>query len=348
VNPAIWWLGVSVVVAAVLFWPRYGVVPRLRVRASARDSEREDNVLKHLLHEAQAGRRGSFASLAGILRVGDRHVLRVAARLRAAGLVATEGRDFRLTPAGELRARHLVRAHRLLERYLVDEARMPVTAVHRVAERLEHRLSEADAERLSASMGHPEHDPHGDPISSAGESSDDVGLPITAWQVGETGRLVHLEDEPASTYRSLVQLGLQPGQAFRVTHVDADGIGLAIGDRPVRLTIEQAGNISVAPLDDDTADAGDLVRLSDLPDHAVAEIDSLSPAFQGFTRRRLLDLGFTPGTRVQPVLATFVGDPRAYRVRGTTIALRRDQASAIVVRPVDDVASAHADMRTGR
>jgi Fe2+ transport system protein FeoA len=46
-----------------------------------------------------------------------------------------------------------------------------------------------------------------------------------------------------------------------------------------------------------------------------------------------MDLGFTEGARIRPALRTFVGDPRAYEVRGTTIALRRDQASQVLVRP---------------
>ena len=89
-------------------------------------------------------------------------------------------------------------------------------------------------------------------------------------------------------------------------------------------------------------DARDLVHLSDLPVDQDAEIVSLSPTCQGLTRRRLLDLGFTPGTRLRPVLQTFAGDPRAYRVRGTTIALRRDQSSVVIVRPI---AAPVADMR---
>jgi Fe2+ transport system protein FeoA len=51
-------------------------------------------------------------------------------------------------------------------------------------------------------------------------------------------------------------------------------------------------------------------------------------------RHRLLDLGFTPGARVRPDLTTFAGDPRAYYVRGTTIALRREQSARVLVRAV--------------
>ena len=64
------------------------------------------------------------------------------------------------------------------------------------------------------------------------------------------------------------------------------------------------------------------------------EIVTLDEAVQGFTRRRFLDLGLTPGTVVYPELKNFFGDPRAYRVRGTLIALRKDQAAQIWVKPI--------------
>ena len=74
------------------------------------------------------------------------------------------------------------------------------------------------------------------------------------------------------------------------------------------------------------------MRLSDLPSGTTGEMVALDPGFRGFIRRRLLDLGFTPGARVRRDLATFAGDPRAYRLRGTTIALRREQSVACLVK----------------
>lgn len=76
------------------------------------------------------------------------------------------------------------------------------------------------------------------------------------------------------------------------------------------------------------------VPLSDWPAGQPASVVALDTACRGFLRRRLLDLGFTPGTTIAPDLTPFAGDPRAYRLRGTTIALRRDQARRILVRPV--------------
>ena len=333
-TTAAWWIAAAVLVIAASVWPRDGLIARAQRRARRRAREHGENALKHLLKETQAGRAGTFASLKGTLRIGDRALLRVLERLRASGLTASDGGSYTLTPSGEQRARHLVRAHRLIERYLADEARLPLTSVHRVAERLEHRLSEADADRLSASLGHPERDPHGDPIPSAGEGSPDTGAPITGFAVGEEGRIVHLEDEPPATFRALVHLGLAPGQPFRVLARSDDAMRLHVEDADCELPLEHAGNVFAAPLEGPAHESDGLLRLSDVEVMQAVEIVALSPTCQGFTRRRLLDLGFTPGTRAQPVLQTFVGDPRAYRVRGTTIALRRDQSSVVLVRPV--------------
>ena len=328
-----WWMVLVAGLAVAVLLPTHGLLAHLRRRARARAEEHGDNALKHLLHESQAGRAGSFASLKGTLRLGDRGLLQVMERLRARGLTAADGGSYRLTDDGQQRARHLVRAHRLLERYLADEARLPLTDVHRVADRLEHHLSEADAERLSASLGHPEHDPHGDPIPTAGDSTGDLGTPITVWPDARPARISHLEDEPAATYRALVALGLAPGQAVHVRTRTSDALDLDVEGRVVMLPLAHAGNVHVAAAREAPIDAGPHVTLASLGLGQDAEIVAIDAQCQGLTRRRLLDLGFTPGTRVRPLLETFAGDPRAYRVRGTTIALRGDQASVVLVRP---------------
>lgn len=46
-------------------------------------------------------------------------------------------------------------------------------------------------------------------------------------------------------------------------------------------------------------------------------------------RRRLLDIGFTDGTQVLCVMRSPLGDPTAYLVRGTLIALRREEAGTV-------------------
>jgi ferrous iron transport protein A len=58
----------------------------------------------------------------------------------------------------------------------------------------------------------------------------------------------------------------------------------------------------------------------------VAELVS-----QGLERRRMMDMGLIPGTRVTVEMSSPLGDPVAYRVRGALVALRHEQARQIIV-----------------
>ena len=55
-------------------------------------------------------------------------------------------------------------------------------------------------------------------------------------------------------------------------------------------------------------------------------------AAHGPTRRRLLDLGLVPGTRVEAIRRSPAGDPIAFNIRGAVIALRKEVANSVVVR----------------
>ena len=52
--------------------------------------------------------------------------------------------------------------------------------------------------------------------------------------------------------------------------------------------------------------------------------------------RRLMELGFVPGHVVAPALSAPGGDPRVFRVDGSEVALRRDTAAKIFIRPVPE------------
>lgn len=59
----------------------------------------------------------------------------------------------------------------------------------------------------------------------------------------------------------------------------------------------------------------------------------------GITRRRLMDLGLLPGTRLTAELRSPLGDPTAYRVREALIALRREQARQIHITLIEGASS---------
>ena len=60
-----------------------------------------------------------------------------------------------------------------------------------------------------------------------------------------------------------------------------------------------------------------------------ATIKSLE--IEGIKRRRLQDLGFIEGSAVQAVYASPAGNPTAYLIRGTMLALRNEDAKQIKI-----------------
>jgi DtxR family Mn-dependent transcriptional regulator len=321
-----------VVAGAILILLAAGlVVLSAERREETRRRTRAEDALKHLFDQEYRGRRGSFASLGGALRLDDRRLMQLLGRMQQQGLVVASGQEFQLTSEGERVARQVVRAHRLLERYFADEARLPLRYIHAEAERQEHTLTPDQIDELSASLGHPRQDPHGDPIPDRdGALSPPADTPVTAWPRDQFGRITHLEDEPPLAYAQILAEGLRIGQVVRIVESTPERIVLTDGDTDYRLAPAVAANVFLAQAPHPAASG--LVSLADLQTGEVGEVVSLDPSCQGFSRRRLMDLGFTPGARLEPALQTFAGDPRGYRVRGTLVALRQDQARQVLVR----------------
>lgn len=71
--------------------------------------------------------------------------------------------------------------------------------------------------------------------------------------------------------------------------------------------------------------------LQDLRPGNTAKVIGLDETCQGFERFRLLDLGVVPGTEIKLALDNPLHDPLAYFIRGAVIALRKEQASKILV-----------------
>jgi DtxR family Mn-dependent transcriptional regulator len=300
--------------------------PLLRSRGQVR----LDDALKRLQHGEMSGQAPSLESLAGALGCGVDQAARLLAELQSQGLVLLSGGMIQLTGPGRERALHLVRAHRLWERFLADRTGFDELEWHELAERREHELSQAQADRLSASLGHPTHDPHGDPIPSAeGEWAPQPGILLPAARPGQRLQVVHIEDEPEGLFAELLALGLHPGAELRLLRAAPEWLRLEIAGETRRLSALAAGNVTVLELPPAEGLAG--TRLSALPVGQSARVIALLPACHGADRRRLQDLGLLPGTQVRAEFASPAGDPVAYRIRGALIALRKEQADLIQV-----------------
>lgn len=109
--------------------------------------------------------RVSTNALAEYLSISAPSVTDMARRMEELGLVDyRKYRGVRLSADGEAMALHLIRRHRLIELYLVQELGYALHEVHDEAEVLEHAVSDRFINTIFEKLGRPTHDPHGDPI----------------------------------------------------------------------------------------------------------------------------------------------------------------------------------------
>jgi DtxR family Mn-dependent transcriptional regulator len=125
--------------------------------------------------------------------------------------------------------------------------------VHDEAEHMEHAVSDLLVDRIDAFLGHPEVDPHGDPIprADAGHEPENEGPPRRALaDCGDGGRfrVTRVLDQSAGFLRYLAESGLVLG-AEGIVERNPDGAGLmrvSLGGRGLSLAIEAAGKVLVA------------------------------------------------------------------------------------------------------
>jgi len=333
-NPAIALL-VAVLVAALAvltLWPVRGWLWRGLRALRATERVLMEDALKHLFDSEYNDRVANLQSLSGALAVSGNRAAELLSRLQSQELVALKDGGYELTPEGRRYALRIVRIHRLWESYLSAETGLDPKSWHSEAEQLEHTTSVEEAEALSAQMGHPRYDPHGDPIpTAAGDIAPPLGKPLTELEIGELAEIVHVEDEPEAVYAQLVAEGLHPGMRVRVNESTPQRIRFEADAEEHVLAPILAGNLSVMALPHDEEMAGPFERLSGLAVGETATVVALAPALRGPERRRLFDLGLIPGTEVSPELTSPSGDPTGYMIRGAVIALRREQADQIQV-----------------
>ncbi len=322
--------GALAALLALLLWPRYGVVPRMRRMSHLSERVLLEDALKHVYMRERMGGECSLESLAGRLEVSVARSADLLSLLGDSGLVRNEERGPQLTEAGRSSALRLVRSHRLWERYLADRTGVPPGEWHEEAERMEHSMSEEEAEALAARLGHPAWDPHGDPIPTAGGELPAVrSLSLAGVEPGVTVEVVHLEDEPREIYDALRADGFDLGSRLDVLERSDRVVTVHSREKDWTLDNVVARNMTVRVLPEGTTADAAVRSLADLRPGSGTTVVSLSPACQGSQRRRLLDLGVVRGTRIDALFRSAAGDPIAYRIRGAVIALRREQAEWI-------------------
>jgi iron dependent repressor len=149
-------------------------------------------------------------------------------------------------------------------------------------------------------------------------------------------RVVHIEDDDARRFARIAATGLAKDAVVRVAAGAEGSFAFDYEGEHFALPAADLAAIDLRPLT--PAEAAevptDAFRMSRLAEGQTAVVAGLSPSCRGALRRRLMDLGFVRGSHVSVGMRSPLGNPVAYVVRGTAIALRREQARQIIVTPL--------------
>jgi DtxR family Mn-dependent transcriptional regulator len=175
------------------------------VKTSAPSSSIEDYVKVIYGFTEWQAKPITSSQLAQRLGVANSSVSEMVRKLKDQGLVDHKPYSaITLTPAGVRLALSMVRRHRLIETYLVQELGYSWDEVHDEAELREHAVSDTFIERMATKLGNPQRDPHGDPIPAADGT---VLLPpahlLAELDEGHTGRITRISDENPDLLRYL-------------------------------------------------------------------------------------------------------------------------------------------------
>lgn len=318
---------------ALIIWPRIGALAKYnKTRLNTKRVMIED-ALKHLYDYELHHLNATINSIAGNLNVSADRSSKIIENLKNMNLVNINDQIITLTEGGRKYALRIIRVHRLWENYLAEETGVNEIDWHDEAEKVEHNMTKEDADLLSARMGNPLFDPHGDPIPSTdGKIVQNKGLLLNTIQSGEIVKIIHVEDEPKVIYQKLVDEGFFPGKELKVVGNQDDKIIIAADGEEKVLAPLTASKVSVEKISETEFQNTKIKTLIDLHPGEMGEVLIVAPNCRGQQRRRLMDFGIVPGAKISIHMNSPLSDPKAYLVKDTIVALRKGQAEKILIK----------------
>jgi DtxR family Mn-dependent transcriptional regulator len=190
------------------------------------------------------------AEMLGVSRASAGEMLK---RLEADGLVERgEHKEAILTPPGRERAERVVRKHRIIERLLTDFMGYTAAEAHVHADELGDTFSDDMVERIDERLGHPERCPHGWPVDTAFEQTENLELaPLSSLEPGAEATIVRLAEHDGDLLHWFYDEGMTPGATVELRaaepaagqfRVAINGSEKAIGEKAAAgLFVKRAG-----------------------------------------------------------------------------------------------------------
>jgi DtxR family Mn-dependent transcriptional regulator len=186
-----------------------------------------ENYLKTIYHLSAANPGGvSTKDISEAISLSKASVTDMVMKLAKSGYVSYQKyKGVVLSKKGEKAALKIIRRHRVWEVFLVKDLKFNWDEVHEVAEQLEHIASPLLIDRLDEFLGHPQFDPHGDPIpNEAGVMPEKAQMPLTGLAPGCQGTITSVKTEDALFLNYLDKLGAYIGANITVCEkIEFDG-----------------------------------------------------------------------------------------------------------------------------
>jgi DtxR family Mn-dependent transcriptional regulator len=188
-------------------------------RADITRSESAQNFLKAMFALQQGEARVTTNTLAESLGMKAPSITDMAQRLTEAGLLDYQKyQGMILTEAGRALALKIIRRHRLIELYLVNELGYALHEVHDEAENLEHAVSDRFIEAIAARLDDPVTDPHGDPIPTAnGEIAQRDLARLSEWPLEQPAIVARIKSADQGMLQYILDHGFRLEALVQVT-----------------------------------------------------------------------------------------------------------------------------------
>ena len=198
-------------------------------------------------YQPATGSPANAARVADMLGVSRAAVGEMLKRLGNDGLLKRDGgRELVFTKQGAERAEHIVRNHRIIERFLTDFLGYSAAGAHEHADRLGAAFTPDMVERMNERLGYPDRCPHGWPISPDAERAENPELvALSQLEQGDRCEVVRLVEHDGDLLLWYYDEGFVPGVKLSIVDVQraAGHIKVALEGDPAaeaRLIAEKA------------------------------------------------------------------------------------------------------------
>lgn len=282
------------------------------------------------------------SEMVNLLKVVPGTVTNTIERLERDGYIThVPYKGVKLTEKGNKIALDVIRRHRLSERLLTDILHVSWDEAHRIACKLEHGLKGEVIKNIENVLGRPETCPHGNPIpTTSGYIYEKETKSVTDLDLKEKGVIAKISDENSGLLKRLSTLGLKPGTPIEMVKKSASNgsISIRVSGVTSKITYEMASSIEVEKGQENVEDTEKHnVPMTSLTNGEFGIITSVKQGRkqEGLkSKKRLMDMGLTPGIKVKILKTAPFNGPIELSVRDSKLILSRKIASNIFVEKI--------------